>query len=55
MNDYNLPGKTILSNMKEEEIESFAVNVERTQQRLMNQAYVKFDVEEMMEIYRALY
>jgi len=41
--------------MKEEEIESFAVNVEKTQQRLMNQAYVKFDVEEMMEIYRALY
>ena len=41
--------------MKEEEIESFAVNVEKTQQRLMNQAYVKFDVAEMMEIYRALY
>lgn len=41
--------------MKEEEIESFAVNVEKTQQRLMNQAYVKFDVEEMMEIYRVLY
>lgn len=41
--------------MKEEEIESFAISVEKTQQRLMNQAYVKFDVEEMMDIYRALY
>lgn len=41
--------------MKEEEIESFSVNVEKTQQRLLNQAYVKFNVEEMMEIYRALY
>lgn len=41
--------------MKEEEIESFTINVEKTQQRLMNQAYVKFDVAEMMEIYRALY
>lgn len=41
--------------MKEEEIRSFAENVERTQQRLLNQAYVKFDVEEMTEIYRALY
>ena len=41
--------------MKEEEIESFAVSVEKTQQRLLNQSYVKFSVEEMMEIYRALY
>ncbi|MBP3663980.1 MAG: 4-hydroxybutyrate dehydrogenase [Tyzzerella sp.] len=41
--------------MKEEEIESFAISVEKTQQRLMNQAYVKFCVEEMMDIYRALY
>lgn len=41
--------------MKEEEIESFAISVEKTQQRLMNQAYVKFGVEEMMDIYRALY
>ena len=41
--------------MKEEEIESFAVSVEKSQQRLLNQSYVKFSVEEMMEIYRALY
>ena len=41
--------------MKEEEIESFAVSVEKTQQRLLNQSYVKFSIEEMMEIYRALY
>ncbi len=41
--------------MKEEEIKRFAENVEATQQRLLNQAYVKFDVEKMAEIYRALY
>ena len=41
--------------MKEDEIESFAVSVEKSQQRLLNQSYVKFDVEEMMEIYRELY
>ena len=41
--------------MKEDEIESFAVSVEKSQQRLLNQSYVMFDVEEMMEIYRELY
>lgn len=41
--------------MKEEEIEAFAISVEKTQQRLLNQAYVKFDVTEMMDIYRTLY
>ena len=41
--------------MKESEIESFAVSVEKSQQRLLNQSYVKFSIEEMMEIYRALY
>lgn len=41
--------------MKQEEIRGFAENVEKTQQRLMNQAYIKFTVEEMTEIYRALY
>ena len=41
--------------MKEEEIESFAVSVEKSQQRLLNQSYVKLDIPEMMEIYRALY
>ena len=41
--------------MTEEEILGFAQNVEKTQQRLLNQAYVKFSVEEMAEIYRALY
>lgn len=41
--------------MKESEIESFALSVEKSQQRLLNQSYVKFSVEEMMEIYRALY
>lgn len=41
--------------MTEEEIRSFAENVEATQQRLLNQAYVKFDVDKMAEIYRALY
>ena len=41
--------------MKPEEIKAFAVSVEQTQQRLLNQAYVKFTVDEMMEIYEALY
>ena len=41
--------------MKPEEIKAFAVSVEQTQQRLLNQAYVKFTVEEMMEIYQTLY
>jgi len=41
--------------MKEEEIELFALSVEKSQQRLLNQSYVKFSVAEMMEIYRALF
>lgn len=41
--------------MKEEEIEAFAHSVERSQQRLLNQSYVKFDAAAMMEIYRTLY
>lgn len=41
--------------MKEEEIESFARSVEESQQRLLNQSYVKFDVDTMAEIYRELY
>lgn len=41
--------------MKPEEIKAFAVSVDQTQQRLLNQAYVKFTVEEMMEIYQTLY
>ena len=41
--------------MKPEEIKAFAVSVEQTQQRLLNQAYVKFSVEEMTEIYKTLY
>lgn len=41
--------------MTEDEILGFAHNVEKTQQRLLNQAYVKFSIEEMAEIYRILY
>ena len=41
--------------MKEEEIESFAKNVEKTQQRLLNQSYVKFTWQQMAEIYKKLY
>lgn len=41
--------------MKEEDIEGFAISVEKSQQRLLNQSYVKFTKEQMMEIYRALY
>lgn len=41
--------------MKPEEIASFALSVEKSQQRLLNQSYVKFDVDEMIEIYKALY
>lgn len=41
--------------MKEEEIRSFAESVEAGQQRLLNQSYVKFTVEQMEEIYRKLY
>lgn len=41
--------------MKEGEILSFAQSVEKTQQRLLNQSYVKFTAEEMAEIYRKLF
>lgn len=41
--------------MKEEEIRSFAESVEAGQQRLLNQSYVKFTVEQMTDIYRRLY
>lgn len=41
--------------MKEEEIVSFAKSVEESQQRLLNQSYVKFDAKQMEEIYRELY
>ena len=41
--------------MKEQETESFAKSVEESQQRLLNQSYVKLTWEEMQEIYRQLY
>ena len=41
--------------MKEEEIESFAKTVEETQQRLLNQSYVKLTWQQMAEIYKELY
>ena len=41
--------------MREAEIESFAKSVEESQQRLLNQSYVKFDAARMSEIYRELY
>ncbi|RGU95616.1 iron-containing alcohol dehydrogenase [Clostridium sp. AF15-17LB] len=41
--------------MKKDEIESFAKNVEESQQRLLNQSYVKFSWEQMAEIYSQLY
>ena len=41
--------------MKEEEIVSFAKSVEESQQRLLNQSYVKPTWEQMAEIYRKLY
>lgn len=41
--------------MKEEEIASFARSVEQSQQRLLNQSYVKLDAEQMAEIYRKLF
>ncbi len=41
--------------MTEADIEGFAISVEKSQQRLLNQSYVKFTKEQMMEIYRALY
>jgi 4-hydroxybutyrate dehydrogenase len=41
--------------MKEEEIESFAKSVEKSQQRLLNQSYVKFSTEEICVLYQKLY
>lgn len=41
--------------MKPEEIDAFAISVEKSQQRLLNQSYVKFTAKEMAEIYKALY
>lgn len=41
--------------MKEEEIKSFAKSVEKSQQRLLNQSYVKFGADDMEKIYRKLY
>ena len=41
--------------MREEEIESFAKTVEETQQRLLNQSYVKLTWQQMAEIYKELY
>lgn len=41
--------------MKKEEIEVFAKSVEESQQRLLNQSYVKFSWEQMAEIYSCLY
>lgn len=41
--------------MKEEEIEAFAESVEASQQRLLNQSYVKMTAVQMAEIYRQLY
>lgn len=41
--------------MKEEEIRLFAESVVEGQQRLLNQAFVKFDADIMEEIYRKLY
>ena len=41
--------------MKEEEIELFAKSVEESQQRLLNQSYVRLSWQQMAEIYRKLY
>lgn len=41
--------------MKESEIRTFAESVQESQQRLLNQSYVKLTVEQMEEIYRKLY
>lgn len=41
--------------MKEEEIRSFAESVEASQQRLLNQSYIKFNADQMEDIYRQLY
>lgn len=41
--------------MKEEEIQAFSESVEASQQRLLNQSYVKMTASQMAEIYRQLY
>lgn len=41
--------------MKEEEIKSFPKSVAESQQRLLNQSYIKLSEEQMEEIYRKLY
>ena len=41
--------------MKEEDIQEFAKSVEKTQQRLLNQSFVKLTVPQMAEIYKSLY
>ncbi|MEE0072039.1 MULTISPECIES: 4-hydroxybutyrate dehydrogenase [unclassified Dorea] len=41
--------------MTEDQIQSFAEGVEQNQQRLLNQSYVKFNVEQMVKIYRQLF
>lgn len=41
--------------MKEEEIREFAESVEKSQQRLLGQSYVRFDADDMEKIYRSLY
>ena len=41
--------------MQENEIKEFALSVEKSQQRLLNQSYVKFDAEQMEKIYRKLF
>ena len=41
--------------MKEEEIRSFAESVEKSQQRLLGQSYVKFGADDLEKIYRKLY
>jgi len=41
--------------MREEEIREFSENVEKTQQRLLNQSYVKLSIDQMAEIYRKLF
>lgn len=41
--------------MKEDEIQSFAAGVEASQQRLLNQSYVKMTAAQMAEIYRQLF
>lgn len=41
--------------MKLEETKAFAISVQATQQRLLNQSYVKFTAEELEKIYQSLY